>query len=238
MIILPHRRKAFRGGDGSTLLTDLVAWWDMSALSGNEPDQHGSFDLTDSGGVTYNATGGPGSKPCRIFDGTNDYLTVATSGNLTINRNNLTWAGWVYKTSDLGYDCIGDWHSSLTTKCKLAEDGTNKIALWEPLNTNLPFGNPLLAGDWATGSWFSYVLRFNISVGWDLFWNNTKYSNATMTAPSSATDFMLGAYAYAGTRYFTLNGKMGPTCFAKRDWSDAEASEFHASGNGLSYADL
>jgi hypothetical protein len=235
MIILPHRRKAFRGGGGggSGLLTDLVSWWDMSASSGNEPDQHGANDLTDNGGITYHATNGPGSKPCRLLDGTDDFFVGGDYAEF--NAGSWTLAGWFYKTSG---DCIYEKGTALSAASYtfLFYDESSSTDQFYTSNGSAA-GYTTWLGTVRNG-WCFAALTFDSATNAATF-SNPDYSSGSRTVTGGLVNeggsFAIGRGLVYGDK---LNGRVGPTGLWTRVLTSGEITELYNSGNGLSYADL
>ncbi|MCK5610105.1 hypothetical protein KAR91_49990 [Candidatus Pacearchaeota archaeon] len=90
----------------SGLQDDVQAYWNLDESSGTRVDSPGSSDLVETGTVGQNATGGPDSGPCALFDGdAGDLLSIADNIVLSVGNRDFTWAGWVY------FDDIGQNHT-------------------------------------------------------------------------------------------------------------------------------
>jgi hypothetical protein len=130
MIYLPHRRKAFRGGEAGWLnwdetsedgcATDDIFCCMMSNTSagGDETGQGGSMSgsnlvLTQSG----NLAGATGTPPTRVFDGSDDYLTATTALlDAMIANANKTWT-IILKVDNLTFtNSDRPWYFSDTTQ--------------------------------------------------------------------------------------------------------------------------
>jgi hypothetical protein len=123
------------GGGTSTLLTDLLAWYDCDETSGAIADSEGSADLTNNGG-TQTANG-------LILDGTSDF---AGSIDATFEIQTMTVSVWVtttqtgetsgivdnYYWSGDGWslEIGGEWDNNGTAVFHL-NDGTNELNLYK-----------------------------------------------------------------------------------------------------------
>jgi hypothetical protein len=81
----------------SLVLTDHpVAFWDLQRASGTEADLSGNGNTgTYRGGIPAGATM-PNGDAAADFDGSSQYLTIPSSGSMSIpTTGNLTWEGWI-----------------------------------------------------------------------------------------------------------------------------------------------
>jgi hypothetical protein len=74
---------------GSTLLNDLVSWWDLDETSGPRADSVGSNDLTDNNTVTYES--GKIGNAAKYIAANNEYLT-GTPIDITGDWSFSIWA--------------------------------------------------------------------------------------------------------------------------------------------------
>lgn len=100
---VPTRSQYIAVPDGGILSivgdANVVALWDAASLTASPvaswPDASGNgFALTAAGAArpTWNATGGPNSQPSVLFDGTDDYMTVAIDLPAPATTPTFIWA--------------------------------------------------------------------------------------------------------------------------------------------------
>ena len=94
---LQHRRKAFRSSGGSTLLTDLWAWYEMAEA--NAPAD--AVDASPNGrtwtrlvNMAPDPTGAPDGGHARIA--TNNAVAMSRAHGDVTNGQSITLAGWFY----------------------------------------------------------------------------------------------------------------------------------------------
>ena len=80
----------------STLLNGLVSYWKLDTNNATQPDEVGGNDGTVTG-ATFTSSGKIGG--AYSFDGTGDYINIATTNGLD-TPSNITISAWI-KTSDL-----------------------------------------------------------------------------------------------------------------------------------------
>lgn len=227
MVINPY---AFATGGGSTLLTGLFDYWDLTSASGNETGQHASNVLTDNGGVGYNATGGPDGGPCRVFDGTDDFLQ---GGDYAFfNSGDWTIAGWFYGTAG---DCYlykgGTWPAYTLL---LYDESTGGFQFWTNGGSN---NNTQIAA--VRGSWFFIKLDYNATTTVARISTNAgTHGSRTVTGTLNdvANPLLIGADGASALPF--LQGRANKLGMWSRLLDDAEATTLYNSGAGLNYADL
>jgi hypothetical protein len=75
----------------------LVAGWNLDEMSGARYDNAGLNHLTDTGGVTYTADAVHGN--VATFDGSTQYLTVASSADLNVGAGDFSICFWFNQSS-------------------------------------------------------------------------------------------------------------------------------------------
>jgi hypothetical protein len=105
---------------GSTLLNDLVSWWDLDETSGPRADSVGSNDLTDNNTVTYES--GKIGNAAKYIAANNEYLT-GTPIDITGDWSFSIWAN-VKEASPIGAPVyLRNWKlSGFVTSMQLAQN--------------------------------------------------------------------------------------------------------------------
>jgi hypothetical protein len=90
----------------STLLTDLVWYWDLSSADATITDQHSSLALSRIGTTTTESTGGPDGGPCISFGNAAGKYRNASVAKTVSYDDGYTVNIWVRST---GTSTLGNW---------------------------------------------------------------------------------------------------------------------------------
>lgn len=211
------------------LIDDLVSYWSLDETTGTRVDSHGSNDLTEVNGVT-------GTSGVATFNGSNDYLNIASNASLQMGNIDFTIVyffrassvsgarGHVAKTSAAGgttweYYC----RTSGTTLEFNISDGTN---------------NGTASTTIANTTWY-FVTAIHDSVNNEL----RLYVDATLVSTVAWTTgglvstgaFALGARPATSYAHF-FAGDMDEVGIWKRALTPAEITDLYNGGDGRNYA--
>jgi hypothetical protein len=230
MIVLPHRRKAFRsGGGGSTLLTDLLSYWDLDD-DGVWSDDPGTWDLSEGGTVTVNATGGPDGGPCAEKSGQGNYLDRASTS--WPGGNNYSLSFWVYYTAT-GDKWLLEWRSGGDTPfhSQIAVSGGN-LYLYVNSTTGFTVTAP------AINTWHHIVMTYD-GTSFKGYINGSLQNTVTATfnLPTTPMSLRLGQDTFGGG-YGAWTGRFSKMGIWDKKLEDSEITTLYNSGAGLNYADL
>lgn len=156
MVILPHRRKAFRtvpqsgGGESDPYFANVSVLLHMQGANNGTT-------FTDSGPNSLTCTAFGNAKTitsdfkwgnsCGNFDGSGDYLTIAASSVMDFGTGNYTVEMWVKWTSVSGAQTLIDFGNGTTV---LRIDGGNTLYVFDA-GAYMAFGtsiSQLSAGIW------------------------------------------------------------------------------------------
>jgi hypothetical protein len=93
----------------STLLTDLVWYWDLSSADATITDQHSGLALTRVGTTTTESTGGPDGGPCINFGSAAGKYRNASVAKTVSYDDGFTFNIWSIST---GTSTTGNWLAS------------------------------------------------------------------------------------------------------------------------------
>jgi len=235
MIILPNRRKAFRGGAASTLLDGLQAWWEMDS-TGNQADQTGNGNTaTAVGSPTVASAGGPGGRDAVALNGSSQYYTVPHSDDMVFGGGvDWSFGAWAWEgASPVNYGSIIDKRT-----------GTDEVGLSGNPSLDLRYigasGVVGLTSAFSSETWFFTVLTYTASTK-----TVRHYLNGSATPTKTQVE---GSHASANTnaanigRYvgdgYWWKGRLSQMAKWSRPLTTDEIAELYNSGAGLSYADL
>jgi hypothetical protein len=85
------------GSYDSVVLADgPIAFWDVSSVTGVEPDLSGNGNNGTYQGGQPARTTMPNGDPVNDFNGTSEYLTIPSNASMSIStKGNLSWEGWI-----------------------------------------------------------------------------------------------------------------------------------------------
>jgi hypothetical protein len=211
------------------LIDDLVSYWLLDETTGTRVDEHGSNNLTDNGGVS-------GTSGVATFDGSNDYLNIASNASLQMGNIDFSIVyffrassvsgarGHVAKTSAAGgttweYYC----RTNGTTLEFNISDGTN---------------NGTASTTIANSTWY-FVTAIHDSVNNELrlYVDGTLVDTETWTTGGlvSSGAFALGARPATSYAHF-FAGDMDLVGIWKRALTPAEITDLFNGGDGRDYA--
>lgn len=215
----------------TSLLTGLVAWWDVDEPNGIRYDSSTSgYHLTDqNNNVTATArTGAPTGLPTqvgRFISGGSPYLTHASqpvlAGSFTIStwvNSDATNRGVYWRGADVNNSNYAIWLTGGNTANTLVGNGTTFATTSRSYSANT-WAHLVQTWDGATVS---------------LYLNNGTPGTASLIGPcySGAGAFLLGRYLPTS---FNMDGLLAATGMWSRVLTAGEISTLYNSGNGLIY---
>lgn len=207
----------------SQFLTDLVAWWELTA---DANDSHtNALHLTNNNSVTFGADGG-------VFSAASSrYLSRADEALLQIGAANATIAFWAKSSSKATYNMVVSKDSAIAREylCVLHS------GLGYQISDGL--GGSPTTGNVSNGVWTCVVNQYDsVNDLWKIRANNGSWltTSATGTQITGTTEFQIGARQYVGFREF-FSGNIRTVAKASRLWTDDECTEYYNGGTPLGY---
>jgi hypothetical protein len=225
--------------DADSLLTDLMAWWDMEDAAGESRlDAHGANDLADAASTAQAAGIRGNGADFELSDV--DYLTINDNADLSVANVDFSIAMWVKAESipaanmALVVKGSGGVASATLNPYVIyvaATTGQVKFAVSNGVAQTTVGTTAIVAGGW-------YFIRawhdaagdtINLKVG-----GYAAQSAAHTTgAFDDAATFRVGA---SGTAATPFDGIVDSLAFWKRLLTDAEAQRLYRDGMGMSYS--
>jgi hypothetical protein len=229
----------------STLLTDLVWWWDLSSADATITDQHSSLALSRIGTTTTESTGGPDGGPCISFGNAAGKYRNASVAKTVSYDDGYTVNIWVRSTADPG---AGEFNFAINHRNGPApryfQIAVRSSAFGDFASTidNAGVFRDAAASSFLLNAWQMLTLR-------DAGTTTELYRNGSLVATSST---MLGARSTAAAA-FAIGGFSGDAFVGSGNnhrgqlamagvWneplSQAAITALYNGGNGRRYADL
>lgn len=221
-----------------SLLTDLVAYYQLDEASGIAIDAHAAYDLTDNNTV---GTAAGKINDARDFErDTGEYFSIADNADFSAGDVDFTIAAWVKMESKPGTmnivakrQGLGNleyylrWESGADRfQLEVSPDGSTPVA---DVNANT-LGSP------STGTWYFVVAwhdasanTINIQVN-DGSVDSTGHSTGVFNGTS---DFQIGAGNSGAESWDGLIDEVG---FWKRVLTSQERTDLYNGGSGLAYS--
>lgn len=235
---LPHRRKAFRGG--STLLDNLVAWWDLES---DATDSHsGGYDLTENGTISYTDAGISAAVGNGVeFAATaTDYLSLASPPSGMRGGDGHDWhiGGWIVPDT-LAYHTVAAMIVSSNLEWLIrTKDSTSgeyfQFYVWN--------GTALTAvastTSWAANAQIRFDCIYNSSANQiSIAWNSVLGTPLSLTA-AQRTGTPVFQIARRESTAQPFDGHIAQFMIREAVPTQDELDELYNSGSGISYADL
>lgn len=210
MVILPHRRKAFRTvlpttvnpihppdpGGGDQQLPDSTAtdpYFNYTKLLLHCNGEDGATSFTDSSGVPKTVTTVGDAKVSTSvtkfgggslqLDG-NDYLSVPSSSDFNFGTENFTIEAWIYPTSSAARTIMSKWTAAGSLVWYLGGGGTSMGFYFSTAGNNTVYTIPLTSWP-ALNEWMHIaVCRDGASIR--MFINGVQYGSTYTTGASTA----------------------------------------------------
>jgi hypothetical protein len=227
-----------------SLLTDLIAAWELDEASGNALDAHAGLDLTETSG-TIGASSGPGGVGgSRDFEaGDTEYFAIADNADLSVGDIDWTIEAWVnLESKPAGNSVIAaKWDSGSNQReymlLHLASADRFQFLVSQngtTVNTASAdtLGSPSLSTWYQLLAWHDSVANtLNIQVNNGAV-DSVSYSSGGRNGP---TAFQIGASLSLGVAAGYLDGLAAKVRLWKRVLTSDERAALYNSGNGLAY---
>jgi hypothetical protein len=229
MIVLPHRRKAFRGGS-STLRNGLLAWYDFENGTTWTDSTGNGHTLTEQG--TVDSVSGKVSNAADFgVSGSNGLDLTGSSSVLDIfGTNNWSLAWWFRSTTLSGPPaCFG--RGSEGADGWIAADlngGYLRLLCFLGGTQTCASGVALSTDTW----YFAHAYRDGSTCGVSVN-NGTAGTTAVGTANDNGGLFRMG-YRSGGFDGYPLRGLLDSFAFYNRTLTPTEVTQIYNSGNGIS----
>lgn len=223
-----------RPTSASTLLTDLVAWYDMDETSGTRYDAHNSYDLTDVNTVGY-GTGQTGNAADFEADNTTEALYNQNAKWYNMRTADFTYVMWVkletvgtnrvIDVSDPGGDFVFNCGIEATYIYVIPNGVNGTAAVVHNVTIN-------------TGTWYMLIIEYTHSTGtWSLSLNNDTPTTSTVngqlkTPTGSAGNFRLTIGQHQNLPR-PLDGLVDQYVIWERVLTSQEKPDLYASGSGI-----
>jgi hypothetical protein len=227
-----------------SLLTDLVAWWDMEEEAGvSRVDAHGANDLAENGGPIATATGKRGLG-VDLERGSSQFLSIADNAAMSTGDIDFTFAVWIKLEtvpSAAGgvYTVAGKQESAVVAEWQLLIGNANdqlRFVVYDAggaaVGDTLAVGQVLQAGIWYfVQCWHdaaNNVVGLQINAG-------EKFAVATTGAPTdTASAFRIGGRYAVSERFF--DGVVESPLFRKALLTDFQVTRLYRDGMGMRYS--
>lgn len=225
------------GGGGSTLLTDIIAYWKLDEASGTRNDSVGSTNLSDNNTVT-SATGKINNAG-QFVAANSEYLEALDNAAMSVGAGSFTFTCWVNLASKATYQSIVSkanfsapleyhliYHPAYDNFMWLLADSGGTIT---ELRAST-FGSPSTSTWYFLAAWYdsgSGLMKVSVN-------NGTVDTVSGPTPFDGASRFRLGAYNYSAAS-FPMDGMIDEVGFWKRTLTAGEITSLYNGSSGLSY---
>jgi hypothetical protein len=229
----------------STLLTDLVWYWDLSSADATITDQHSGLSLSRVGTTTTESTGGPDGGPCINFGlSAGKYRNASVAKTISYD-DGFTANIWVRSTGSGGTNgqnfVVSHRNSGAPFYMQMVVREINQGLDYFVVFDNIGTGRAPNASQVAINTWQMLTLRDTGTV-------TELYRNGSLVATSStvlgARSTAAAAFAIGGTSWeasaspFTHRGQLAMAGVWNEPLSQAAITALYNGGNGRRYADL
>jgi hypothetical protein len=231
----------------STLLTDLVWYWDLSSADATITDQHSSLALSRVGTTTTESTGGPDGGPCINFGAAAGKYRNASVAKTISYDDGYTVNLWVRSTGNFGAgganfafshrDAGAPFYSQMMVRSLVSGfTGDNASTI-----DNAGVFRIASVSQESLNTWQMLTLR-------DTGTTTELYRNGSLVATSSTVlgtrSTAAAAFAIGGTSWeasaspFTHRGQLAMAGVWNEPISQEAITALYNGGNGRRYADL
>ena len=229
---LQHRRKAFRSSGGSTLLTDLWAWYEMAETNAADDAVDASGNgrtWTRSVNMTPDAAGAPDGGAARIA--TNNAVAMARAHGNATNSSSITLAGWFYLATAPGTSLNLHFDNGTANFYNLGF--VNRGVSVSRIYINNTLTSVTHSTTLTTSAWHCYTLVYNAGSSVATLWiDGVAQSTTASGTPATVSSGNLRSQTGA------MDNKYTSIAIWTKALSNAEVAEFYNSGVNLRYADL
>ena len=204
------------------LIDSLTAYYKLE----NTSDSHGSYTLTNTGSVPFNAAKIDNGADFTPNDSLNNNSVLSA---LSYPRSFSCWAKFDSVSSDRAIIALGDGSIHYYA---LKIDGTSGTIVFRS-NNNTEAANVDTGVTPSTATWYHLVVVQHSNVSVSLYVNNTKTNTTATTFIATVSQFFLGYLGRSAVWY--LDGIVDECGIWNKALSDAEVAELYNSGNALAY---
>jgi hypothetical protein len=230
----------------STLLTDLVWYWDLSSADATITDQHSSLALSRVGTTTTESTGGPDGGPCINFGAAAGKYRNASVAKTVSYDDGYTVNIWARST---GTSTTGNWLVNHRNDPASIPDNryfqlgaraasSDFISSFDAANT----ARSAIASQAALDTWQMLTVRDTGTVT-ELYRDTLLVATASTaigTRATGAAAFAIGGNSWQAAINTFLNhrGQLAMAGVWNEPLSTAAITALYNGGNGRRYADL
>lgn len=231
----------------NSLLTNLIGYWGLDEASGanNALDKH-------TGARTLTQVASPGSSTgkvyagARTFNGSTQYFSRASETSLQGGDNDITFAAWVYLTSNSSEKAIVSKNDINQEYFLTYDSGYDRFSFM--VNDGAGHATSVLAntfGSPALNTWhFVTAIHDAVNNQIKISVNNGTFDTESHTygIASTSDNFCIGAYFSSPLVLSPLAGRIGPVMMWKSApgsggaLTSTQVGQLYNSGNGLTYA--
>lgn len=218
---------------GSSLLTDILAYWKLDETSGNVYDEVSSIEGTVSG-ADLNQSGKIGTSV--YFDGAAyDYITFGNNTNFNFGTTqDFSISCWFKYSSTGNFQYIIEKYRTTSRGWGFYSQDDDEIHFYL---RDVSTGNVLscnAGSGWNNGEWHLAVVTVDRDSAMKLYIDNTSYDpqGASTSYDVSTTNDL--TFATTSTSY-PYTGYLDEVGFWNRALTETEISELWNSGSGLTY---
>ncbi len=223
----------------SSLLTDLVAYWQLDEASGNRSDSHSNAITLGDTNTVSSTTGIISALAADFENGNNEYLDAADSATLSLGSDtSFTLSAWVKLESVVGSTraVIGKRNGTLAEDTELLVGATTSETILFRVGNDTTYVELTDTNVMATGTWYFVVCWHdgpNDTV-------NIQFNNGTVTSTAwtggtfdGSGNFQIGTIAASTTADW--DGLIEGVGYWKRVLTADERTELYNAGAGLDY---
>jgi hypothetical protein len=226
----------------STLLTNLVGFWELQEASGTRYDAH-----TNALHLTASGTGGVGQATGKVGFGAdferadNDYLYVADNAAFPHSAEDISAFMWVK------FESLVSWETFIQHSL---DTGNNRSWTFYLDGTTLHFDLSTNGTAWthdatvtwspSTGTWYHLGFTYDVSAGEVRFYVDGSQIGSTDTTAAtsyfaSTARLQLGTFYDGGSTNGSFDGVMDQAGLWKKLLTSDEITDLYNSGSGMGY---
>lgn len=216
----------------TTLLTGLECYWKLNEATGaTRVDSHGVEDLSDNGGMVQAA----GKLTSSCVSAAGKWLTRASTRNIQLGNQDLTFSVWAYPTSEEGNAVIFSKGSvadipAIEMSVTYDADRHGAFELWQASSLQR------LSGDVLTKDAWNHIVAWqdvaNNLIGIQVNGGTPVTAARTKTPLAGGTALSIGAYA---DNQYNFPGRICELGIWKRVLTADERAALYNAGAGLAY---
>jgi len=231
------------GGETSTLLNNLVAYWNFDESSGTFVDEVNS-NVATGVSIIYNASGK--LSRCVEYDATTDYIIVPNSVTYLPTNDKYSISAWFYidvlpSTAERYYVILRMYNSTYSSSIlvQLKYD-TDYIAFTICNSSGTSYDTETASNSITTGAWY-HLVCVNVGNGSPsliylngsdaTYYHSATYTGANILVPDGT--MRIGNSSTVGT--IAIDGRIDEIALWDRNLTSSEITELYNSGTGKTY---